>query len=109
MCDLKRIETNFHNLIKNAIADDCCDDFEFPILTRNLLRKEEFMYPLGGYLVVFRYFLKYGDGKCLLYVNACDGRMDELFIIDDDSYKWIKNGDYRKIRSENNIEPTLKE
>ena len=108
MRDLKKIESNFHDLIKNAMPKDYDDDFELPTLTEDLLTKEEFTIPRGSYFVIFKYFLKCNDGKCLLYVNVCDGSMDELFIIDENAYNWIRNGDYRKIKSENNIELTLK-
>lgn len=104
MSDLKKIEKNFHDLIGNAMPKDYYDDFEFPALTKDLLAKEESFLP-RGYPVLFLYFLRCEDDVCLLYVNACDGNFSELFIIDDDSYKWIKDEDYEKIRSKSNIEP----
>lgn len=105
MSDLKKIEKNFHDLINNAMSKNYDRNFEFPKLTRDLLTKEEFVWPRGGFFVLFLYFLKCEDDNCLLYVNARDGNFNELFIIDDNSYKWIKDGDYEKLRSENNIEP----
>ena len=105
MYDLKKIEKNFHDLIGNAMPKDCYDDFEFPALTMDLSSIEESIMPPGDYLVYFFYFLKCEDEKCLLYVNVFP--VDELFIIDENSYKWIKNGDYKKVRAENNIGPSL--
>lgn len=98
MKELKKIENNFHKLIKNILTSD---DYKFPKLTLDLLKKEEFVHVPG--MIGFICFLSCENEKFVLYANTI-GRVNELFRIDDESYQWIKNGDYRKIRAENNIE-----
>lgn len=108
MCDLKRIEKNFHDLIKNAFWENFDGNFEFPTLTKDLLTKEEIVIVInmpGG----FFHFLKCENEKYVLYVRAFAPGVDEMFKIDERSYQWIKNGDYRKIRFENNIVPIHEE
>ena len=108
MHNLKKVEKNFHDLIKNGFWEKHDSNFEFPTLTKDLLTKEE---AIGVVRMpgVFFYFLKCEDGKYVLYVRACGPGIDELFKIDDNSYQWIKNGDYKKIRFENNIAPIPRE
>ncbi|MBO6111289.1 MAG: hypothetical protein J6P12_10645 [Methanobrevibacter sp.] len=99
MKDLKKIENNFHNLIKNI---EIGDDYKFPKLTRDLLKKEEFVH-VPGMCGGFICFLSCENEKIVLYANTIS-TVNEMFRIDDESYEWIRNGDYRKIRAENNIE-----
>lgn len=102
MSDLKKIEDNFHNLLRNALSKNFMDDFKFPTLTRELLKKEEFVM-VRNLICGFLYFLKCENGKYVLYARTL-GYLNEMFRIDDESHKWIRDGNYRKLRDENNIE-----
>ena len=104
--DFKKIEENFKILIKDFfLYKGDMGDYEycFPELTDDLYIKEEFNRVPGMYGGFF-YFLKLEDGKPILYAEA-SSRMDleELYIIDETCYMWVKDGKYYEEISKSNI------
>lgn len=104
--DLKRIEENFRILVKDFFLNEKCIgdyDYHFPKITEDLYIQEEFN-RVPGMFGGFFYFLKLEDGKPVLYAEA-SSRMDleELYIIDETCYRWIKDGIYYEEKSKTNI------
>ena len=106
MYDLKKIEENFHKLICEFIFKNPLEreGYQFPKLTEELLTHEDFTRVPGMYGGFF-YYLKIENGKPVLYANASSRMdLDELYIVDEESYKWIKNGNYYEELNKNKIE-----
>ena len=104
--DLKKIEENFHMLIKDFYLreENIGDyDYSFPKVTGDLFVREDFNRVPGMYGGFF-YFLKLEGGKPVLYVNASSRMdLDELIIIDEICYTWIGDGEYWEKISESDI------
>ena len=104
MNDLKNVERNFHDLIGSCLSERFLEHFEFPQLSDKLLKNQSAvdLPPFGA----FFYFLAIEDGKPVLYVNArsrMDLDLDRLCIVDGESFEWIEDGDYTKIRQEHGV------
>lgn len=95
MSDLKKVERNFHILIKDLFLNEKCIgdyDYRLPELSEDSFGREEF-HRVPGMYGGFFYSLKLEDGKPILYANASSRMdLDELYIVDDVCYRW--NGDY---------------
>lgn len=95
MHDLKKVEKNFHDLIR-SIYKKRPISFELPEITEKLLTKQaalDMPETFGG----FFYFLAIEDEKPVLYVGVfsrMDPDLDRLCIVDEQSYRWIEDGSY---------------
>lgn len=108
MKGLRKIEGNFHELIGKFLNRKCIGDYEYslPELDEELLNHERF-HRVPGMFGGFFYFMTVEDGRYVLYAHA-SSRMDfdELYIVDEESYRWIENGNYYEKLGENKIKVT---
>ena len=95
MHDFKKVEKNFHDLIR-SIYKQRPISFELPEITEKLLAKQaaiDMPETFGG----FFYFLAIEDEKPVLYVGVfsrMNPDLDRLCIVDEQSYRWIEDGSY---------------
>ena len=103
--DLKKVEKNFHDLIR-GIYKERDIPFDLPEITEELLAHEDVI-DLPGTFGGYFYFLAIEDEKPVLYVNAfsrMDLDLDRMCIIGEDSCQWIEDGNYAQKRIEHHVE-----
>lgn len=105
MYDLKKVEENFHDMMRSVFSEKVMARVEFPELTEKLLKNQSAI-DFPGTFGSFFYFLAIEDEKPILYVNAVS-RMDldfeRLCIVDEQSFEWIEDGNYTQIREEKGV------
>ena len=104
MYDLKKVEKNFQDFIRNIYPEDDIP-VDLPEITEDLLTKQ-WGIDLPGTFGGFEYFLAIEDEKPILYLKAfsrMDLDLDRVAIVDDESFKWIENVDYEEKLKEHGL------
>ena len=93
MYDLKKVEENFHEYLKDRLIKDIYRIDEIKITEELLEQQEAFYIPFGW----ISYFLVIEDEKPVVYANACSRMdLDVVAFIDENGYEdyYVWAGDH---------------